>query len=207
MLPRLVDGFETVTVRVKDIGSVVARIIVQPRTRRAIVGGSGRQSRDMESVDLRLTVRHEADMGRATVCMGVAQESEAHVRRECTSGSGNGAGGALHTDERRRCWGSIGRCAGGRSADRCRRRPARQKISRPSAGRIQCAAVHASRCPARQQGTVWARRHTGDAWRESYACGQACWARMNTRAAGAAKAFRSGWHDAVRPCRRSQGYG
>src|SRR6478736_3278828 len=83
MLPRLVDGFEAVAVRIKDIGSVVTGIVVQSRTRRAIILGSGRQGCGMECVDLRLAVRHEADMGGATVCVtGPEPEEHAAVSAE-----------------------------------------------------------------------------------------------------------------------------
>ena len=78
MLPRLVDGFEAITVRVKDIGSVVTWIVVQPRAWRAIVVASGRHGGSVERVDLGLTVRHEADMDRATVGLA-GPEPEEHA--------------------------------------------------------------------------------------------------------------------------------
>jgi hypothetical protein len=62
MLPALVYEFEAIAVRVKDIGCVVARVVVEPGARCALIRGSRSNGGGIGGVHFTLAVRHETDV-------------------------------------------------------------------------------------------------------------------------------------------------
>src|SRR5882757_4382683 len=62
VLPALVDELEAVAVRIPDLGSVVARIVVKLRSGWMDLGRTGSQCGSMGGVYHLFGVRHEADM-------------------------------------------------------------------------------------------------------------------------------------------------
>jgi hypothetical protein len=70
VLPALVDRLEAITIRIKDVGGVVSRIVIEARTRRTVIGGARCYCGVVEGVHLAFASRDEADMGRP--CIGVA---------------------------------------------------------------------------------------------------------------------------------------
>ncbi len=67
MLPTLINEFDAVAIRVQHVGSVVARVIVEPGSRCAIVGGSRCDRGCVGRVDLITVIGYEADMYSVTV--------------------------------------------------------------------------------------------------------------------------------------------
>ena len=62
VLPTLIDELETVTIRVKYVGRIVARIVIQPDTGRAIIGSSSRDGGGIGGFNLLPTAGDKTDM-------------------------------------------------------------------------------------------------------------------------------------------------
>ena len=76
MLPAFVDRFETVSVRIEDVGCVIPGVVVQARAGFAVVNCFGRHRSLIECVHLRLTFGNEADMRGSGVCIPLFQPEE-----------------------------------------------------------------------------------------------------------------------------------
>src|SRR5450756_2641114 len=83
VLPALVHKFEAIAVRVKNIRSVVARVVIDPRTGSAIVRGTGSHCRSIGGVDLALALRHKTHMRRTAIRRTLPQpEEDTSIRPE-----------------------------------------------------------------------------------------------------------------------------
>ena len=66
-MPAFVDHFDTVAIRIEDIGRVVARIIIKARPRWAVVRRASLARRRVKRIDFLLAVGDEANMDGARI--------------------------------------------------------------------------------------------------------------------------------------------